>query len=565
MRRFLMTLAMVMMIGPLYAQRSQEVIPLSSPVYEDMEVLYLATGNGTPSNAQPWTKGEASLILSRIDASDLSAPLDALHRSISQEIESGLRFIFSDGFQFDTSMETNFEFYWHDNTVDYDKDTEWIRGFEDRKPLVKLNLAFSLEDYLYIFTDLQYGRNRFTDRDKPFMAVGGSSGKIVGSIIESGDSAEIVDHSWAYSQRFLTNIMWPTYDIDFQTPKRAIASVGGRRWNFNLSRDKVKWGNGHSGNFIIDDHVDYQEFARFNAFSDHFKYEWLNVFFETNPSVGEGSSADEEFRMLMAHRLEFRILDIITFALSENIMYQHDLFSARYLNPAFIYHNLNSRQMFNAIAHAELDIAFAKGFNAYAQYVLDQAVAPNETASQADATGWLAGVEHAIPIGNGILSSSIEYAQTSPALYRREYVDFLMFRRYHGNGTSFISHIDYIGYQYGGDAQVVQLDLAYRLPAVARFALRLFGMRHGEVDWFTTNTAVNDIRVPSPSGNAIGETGLISMMAELSVPDRYFPWADVAVYGQLDLIGKRTYDKVTDTHKDRSGDVQLTVGMSFAL
>ena len=90
-----------------------------------------------------------------------------------------MRFIFSDGFQFDTSMETNFEFYWHDNTVDYDKDTEWIRGFEDRKPLLKLNLAFSLEDYLYIFTDLQYGRNRFTDRDAPFMAVGGSSGKIV--------------------------------------------------------------------------------------------------------------------------------------------------------------------------------------------------------------------------------------------------------------------------------------------------------------------------------------------------------------------------------------------------
>ena len=44
---------------------SQEMIPLSSSIYMDMDALYLATGNGTPSNARPWSKTEANLILTQ--------------------------------------------------------------------------------------------------------------------------------------------------------------------------------------------------------------------------------------------------------------------------------------------------------------------------------------------------------------------------------------------------------------------------------------------------------------------------------------------------------------------
>jgi len=568
MKRILMMFSILLVsISMIFSVTSQEIIPLSSTIYSDMDALYLLTGNGTPSNTRPWSVSEASLILSRIDTTVLSGTAKKLYQMVESEINKGLRFRFKDGFQFDVSLDTNYEMYYHNNGDDFDKDTEWIYGFEDRKPLLKLDLSFAADDYLYIFTDLQYGRNRFTDRDG-FKDVGKNTTHIIGSTITDAYQAKVVDHSWAYSQRFLTNVLWPTYDIDFQTPKRAVASFGGPHWNINLSRDKILWGNGHSGNFIIDDHVDYQEYARFNAFSDYFKYEWLNVFFETNSSVAETESADVEFKMLMAHRLEFRILDRITFAISENVMYQNDVFSFRYLNPAYIYHNINSNSMFNAIAHVELDISFAKGFNAYGQYVLDQAVAPNESDAQADATGWLAGIEYASVLGDGVLSASAEYAQTSPALYRRDIVDFLMFRRYHGNGTSFISHIDYIGYQYGGDAQVAQIDLSYRFPHLGTIGLRLFGMRHGQVDYFMSNAAVNANREPSPSGTEVFETGVASISFNLSLPEHYIPVIDLGLWGQLDWVGKRTYVKPTDSaqgyYKDNTQDIQLTTGISIS-
>ena len=166
----------------------------------------------------------------------------------------------------------------------------------------------------------------------------------------------------------------------------------------------MKWGNGHSGNFVIGDHHDYSDFLRLVLFSDRFSYDWTNMFFETNISSGEGSSTDLEFKMLMAHRLEFRILDGLTLAFSENVMYQNDVFDLRHFNPAYIYHNLNSRTMFNAIAHAELDVTLRKGLNLYGQYALDQAVAPNESATQADASAYLVGLEYAHTLSKGILS-----------------------------------------------------------------------------------------------------------------------------------------------------------------
>lgn len=566
MRRPILLFCIMMVVGSVsWARNAQQILPLSSFVYESMDALYLITGNGTPSNARPWTKAEASLIFSRLDSSVLSGSARSLYRIVEETIGEPLRFSFSDGFQFDASADVSGELYAHTNGAQFKTDRDWIRGFEDRIPLLRFNFSFLLKDFLYIFTDLQYGRNRFTERDT-FITVGKGTSTHIGSILdeESPYPAMIVgegDTSWAYSQGFLTNVLWPTRDLDFQTPKRAVASFGGENWNFNLSRDRMKWGNGHSGNFIIGDHVDYQEYSRFTAYSEHFKYDWVNVFFETNPTPNETVAQDTEFRILMAHRLEFRILDIITFALSENIMYRGDVYNFRFLNPAFVYHNLNTTSMFNAIAHAELDIAFAKGFNAYAQYVLDQAGAPNDTSDQADAFGWLAGVEHAMSAGPGVLSTSIEYAQTNPALYRRYTADFLMFRRYATNGVGFVSHIDWIGYQHGPDAQVAQLEFSYRIPKWGSFSIALVGMRHGEIDWHTPNTTVNATRVPSPSGDRITETGVVSFAAEVSIPEAAFSWASVSWWAQLDLVGRQTFVKSSGIRDDKTGDVQFTTGV----
>ena len=554
----------------------QEIIPLSSRLYKDMDVLYLVTGNGTPSNARPWSKSEASQILSRIDRASLTKTSAAFYDSILQTISGGLRFQFDDGFQFGVAMDLNFEGYYHTNGTDFNLETDWIRGFEERKHPIRFIFDFGLKDFLFLFCDLQYGQNRFNNLDAwdyfdKIPLVSNGIGAIIPKLYTEG---VFVTHSFNYSKTFHTNSLplSQSYDIDFQVPKRAVAAVGGDNWNATLSRDRINWGNGHSGNFIVDNHVDYQEFARVVAFTDYFKYDWLNIFFETNP--GQGENPDDEFRIFMAHRLEFRILERITFALSENIMYQNDMFDLRYLNPAFIYHNLNNRSMFNAIAHVELDVALGNGFNAYAQYVMDQARAPNEAPTQADAMGFLGGLEYATVLGPGIMNASLEYALTNPLLYRRDGVDFLMYRKYftHGNpsGPAYVVHLDYIGYPHGGDAQVLQLDIGYRIPSFGEINLQVMGMRHGEMNFFTSHNLDGDndgsanYQGFTPSGDEVDETLVVSLSGEYKIP-KIIRWMEANLYAQMDWIGRRTLVKATGIYKDKTSDLQITMGLSISL
>ncbi len=550
---------------------SQEIIPLSSPAYRDMDALYLLTGNGTPSNSRPWSKSEAGRILSRVRRDALAGVEAGLYDSIARIVEPGLKFRFPDGFEFGVAIEASLEAYFHSNT-DYNLESDWIHGFGERKPMARLSLDFSLKDFLYLYCDMQYGRNRFNIDDDLFR-VTERYPKGIGAIVGPGDTLAFMGgKSSIYGRSFLTNILEKGVDFNYQWPHRAVSSVGGANWNISLSRDKIEWGNGHSGNFVLDDHVDYQEFARLVAFSDVFKYESLFVFLDANPSVGE--TADTSFRMLMAHRLEFRILRKLNFAISENVMYKNDHFDFRYLNPAFIYHNLNNRGMFNAIAHAELDFSPMKGLKLYAQGVMDQARAPTEGTAQADAMGYLGGIECAIAAGPGVFTSSLELALTDPLLYRREAVDFLMFRKYYTNGDptgpGYMIDLDYMGYPYGGDVLVLQWDGAYRVPGVGTIGARLFGMRHGAMNFFLShnksgdNDGLADYEGSTPSGDSVAESFVASLSGDFELP-KLVTWAAASVYARVDWIQRRTLLKSTGVYEGRSMDLQITAGLTLSL
>ncbi|MFA5468254.1 MAG: hypothetical protein WC224_04260, partial [Sphaerochaetaceae bacterium] len=212
-KRFLIIL---LIIGSLlWAANSQEIIPLSSPLYQEMDLLYILQGYSRPSSARPWSVNEASLILSRVKGGS------ELYAKIAKMLNRTMRISLADGFQADVSLDLNLEMYVHSNKEEFKTDRDWLYSFEERKPLLKLNFTFLVGDFFYIFTDLQYGRNRFTDQDD-LVSVGGSSTKVVGSIIDNTmDEGKLISSSWTYSQPFLTNILWPTHDLDMQVPKRA--------------------------------------------------------------------------------------------------------------------------------------------------------------------------------------------------------------------------------------------------------------------------------------------------------------------------------------------------------
>lgn len=555
-----------------------EPLPLSSPAYAAVDALYLATGAGTASNARPWSRSEAMQILGRIDRSSLGAQLSGLYDAAERAIGAGRRFGTPDGFSLGGGLDLAAEAYYHANPDDFYLESDWAHGFESREPLARLRLDFAIDELMYVYCDLQYGRNRISYLDEVSNMPDAGVGAVIGertAVDDSADRAErgaYVERSYSFGSGLISNVVLHSYDFDFEWPKRAVATIGGDRWTASLARDSISWGNGRSGNFVLDGHADFNDYARATAWSDRFKYDWVNVFLPTE--TGTAEAPDQAFRVFLGHRLEFRALDSLTLALSEDVMYRNDVFDPRYLNPAFIYHNLNNRSMFNAIAHLELDWAPAPGWKLYAQYALDQGRAPNESSAQANAMAYLGGLERGFALGRGILTSSIELAWTDPLLYRRDGVDFIVVRRYfcHGDpgGYGYVSHLDYLGYPYGGDVQLARADLEYLAPGVGTFSAYATAMIRGRMSFFTShnlggdNGGMANYEGSTPSGDAVDERLVVGLYARVALPKPAIA-AEASAWLRVDWIGRRVRAKADGSYSDAEADLQVSAGLSASL
>ena len=533
-----------------------------------MDALYLLRGLGSPSTARPWTANEAQMILERIDRLSLSPGEQELYDFIAAEISRPLRFSLDDAFSFGAKLDLALEAYAHTNSSDFVLNEDWIYGYEKRQPLAKLSLEMGLYQWLYIFTDLEYNRNRFNMRDESRDAPG------IGAETSFSDSYLFPWRSWAYSKSFITNIPGGTDEFDFDWPKRANITFGGQHWNLSLARDRLQWGRGNSGNFVVDPHRDYDEYFRFSAFSDRFKYEWLNVFYP-GPESSDGGS----FKFLMAHRLEFRLLPSLSFAVSENVMCRPDNFNPRYINPAFIFHNWYDRDNLNSLASLELDFAPFRGYRFYTQAAFDQIRAPWEDDSEPSAWGILAGVEHVRPVLSGILSLSLEGAYTTPLLYRRDLVDFITLGVTDVNNVDQNLVFDYTGYPYGGDAMVLQFDANYRLPGAALLHARLFGMIHGKMNFFVSHNKDGDNsglanlqdQTPSGSGDEREYTFGATLAGNYTIPQPV-SWLKVSAWAEIDYIFKKNKLMLSGSggdmvyhEKGGTSDFQFSLGIGLSL
>ena len=552
--------------------QSQEVLPLSSSVYDEMDTLYLLRGLGTPSSARPWTVSEAGLILERIPSSSLNKQEQALYDSIAGEISKPLRFFQDSSFRFDVKLDLALEAYAHTNTDDYVLNEDWNYGYEERQPLARVSLEMGLSSWFYVITDFGYNRNRLNEKDQFRNANDLQQG--IGS--EALFNAVFPWRSWAFSKAFLTNVPTGLDQFDFDWPKRANITVGGEHWNLSIARDRIQWGRGYSGNFVVDSHRDYDEFFRFSAFSRNFKYEWLNVFYP-EPVIGGKSS----FKFLMAHRLEFRILPSLVLAVSENVICRQENFSPRYLNPAFIFHSWYDRDNFNSLAHLELDFTPFKGYRFYTQAAFDQILAPWESDNEPPSWGIIAGVEHARPLLSGVLSVSLEWAYTTPLLYRRDLLDFILLTNTVTNGVSQNLSFDYTGFPYGGDVILLQLDAKYRLIGSAFIHARFFGMIHGKMNFFVShntdgrNTGWANLQDTTPSGEEDEReyTLAFSLGGNYVIPQPV-SWFKISVWAELDCFFKKNKLMLSETgnnedivyhKKGWSPDFQFVLGVGVSL
>ena len=549
--------------------------PLDSPIYSDMDALYSLCGLVSPSSNRPWSDAEARMILDRIDGSSLSGVALKLYDEILSILNKGLRWKFGSDFQMNTGIEFGLEMYAHSNSEDFTTEDDWERGYQERKSLMRAHFEFTAWDYFYTTSDIHYKWSRadYNDVFGNYIADGLVSDDGYVASYKVDDSSCYVKESYAFSQPFFTSFFTNTMNFSFIWPKQAIFSLGGKTWNLSINRDRLSLGNARFGNLLVDDHH-FSDYARLSIFSNHFKYDWVLMFLNTAVSDNE-QHASEEGRIFMIHTLQFRILDRISLTISENVMYKYKTFELTFANPSFIYHNLNNRSMFNALAYAEINASIIPGLEVYGQFALDQARAPHEGESQSDSSGFVAGVQYTAAVGNGVLTSYAEFAYTTPLLYRRDIVDFVRVNRYwsHSNETFDGGHVpffDYIGFPYGGDCMMLELRSTYK--SLGHWSASLFarGMDHGVMNLYMShnnegkNEGDANYSGETPSGDIISRSVVMGLEFNADL-EKLFNWPGVSFDGELDWINRWSYIKDNGSYSNHEADIQLTLGMTVSI
>ena len=575
--------ALLLIASSAYAAVDAYVIPTISGIYDDIDALYLIAGKSIPSASKPWSVAETELAMARINRESLDDAGKSLYDNIAAQLEDYKpRWNVDADAGLSLKVSINPEIYTHKNTEDFVTDTDWAYSFDDRLPAANLEMEFSVKDYFYSYSEFTFAISRFQQMDMEIYSHEHDFPAGIGAIVPAykagiGDTsytAQIAKSSHLYRNAFSTNIpaLVDVYDISFNFPMRAIVSVGKDNWNLLFGRERLNWGTSNIGNFVIDDHVGYHEVLRASFFTDGFKYEWTNLFLETMPRLLEDypQGVTEQFKIFMNHRLEYRPFDWMSFALSESIMYIGQAFEVQNLNPAFIYHQLNNRAMFNSLGSAEVYVTPVKGLNLFFEFGLDNATLPNEGTSQANASGYLVGAEYSHTLADGYVTTSIEYAQTSPIMYRRDEVDFLMVQRSYSLGAPIgcsVSKINYIGFPYGPDAKVFHIGATYKMPGVFEVAFDYKNITKGAVTLFASH---NDAGNNSDKANLTGKTptganpikGYEATLSGMYNVPEFVDFMDMKVKASLSFVGKRNFNNYVET-VDATDDVQFSMGVSF--
>jgi hypothetical protein len=326
-------------------------------------------------------------------------------------------------------------------------------------------------------------------------------------------------------------------------PYRAFGAFGGENWSVQIGRDKLSWGAGKTGNFMLSDSFKYHNTGRFTSYGKNFKYSLVTSFFP-HPAQYHGAiiAGDDDttiknflkakkgsqedkitgLYMFLGHRLEGRLFDgKVGLALSESIMYQSkdNLLDLRILNPSMIYHSYYIRSNSNSLLTFEVDYTPIPYLNVYGQMAVDEFAMVGEPFPGKDknahpsAYGFMLGAQTAIPVHKGLFTGSLEFVKTDPYLYLR-YGDtgnttqklgewgisyLAAIREHYAGGGHIIYQEEFLGYPFGPDAIVINANAGYKEFGSWNVSTNFFYMWHGTHDKWTLWSKVQ------PEGTAFAQ------------------------------------------------------------
>ncbi len=580
-------LLVVLVFSSLFADSNyQKIYSVDDPILSWLDSLSLLTGGSLMSTNGPYSGSEIKAMLSRVEYSTLEGVEKDLYDKIAHVIdEDALSPVFS------ASLSLSPEAYINSNYSSsfFQTRDNWQRGWSDQKDFLNIITEEHIAENFYGYFNFSLG----TAKDHTSRSFGDSL-------------------LWTNIPFLLQN---DVNQLDFNFPHRAFVSLGGEHWSLFIGRDKLSWGNGKTGNFIIGDHIKYHNAAYFKAYDKGFKYTFLisafphpqNYYIKnedgsmTYSRNGLGNGQSDYMNGISAfisHRLEWNILPSLSFTLTEGVMYMSadnkiDLMA---FAPKMMYHNNYTRSNTNSILAFEVDWTIVKGLNVYAQVVIDEAVLPGEEnpkttekLAEPNARGLLLGGTYKRTIGDGILTLNIEGAVTDPYLYLRDgdrqagetgreqtegrwginYVVAL--REMSNTGGTENYNLDFLGYKYGGDAIVAYMALGYERPDKWDVNTSLFFMIHGTHDKYTAWTRVNkntnkttpttEHQTANYNDENVDKRNAPSYTGILSVSSSYSIIKSLSISGEVDLI----YIKNPGNIKNASPifDTQTTINITY--
>ncbi len=581
-----------------YSNR-QKIYPVDSELYRAITYLYVTQGHALPSTTGPWSVDELDRMLAKINREELSEGAKSTYDYVKGELDF-IPWRPAPGIGMKWGLEVSLETYTHTNTESelFRGRFNWNYGVLKQKPMLKGSFETWPVRSFYGYAELSIG-NYYHTKDT-------GNGWL--------DFGETV---------FNTNILGfqnpPQFVISYlnlNMPYRAFAAAGGDHWSLEVGRDRMSWGPGVTGNFVVGDTLQYHNMARFTTYFDSFKYTFVTSFFphpknyaSLNPaqwgmSPGGQFSVLDGINMFMSHRLEWRMFkDKVNLTLTEAIMYQSatNFLDLQILNPCMIFHDYYIRSNANSIVSLELDYTPVRHLNIYGQIVMDEFPLPGEpvpgkaSVALPNGLGYMLGVKSAGAVGQGMLYGSAEWAMTDPYLYLRDRgqedggTDYkqepgqyginwvVAVRNYSESGTYYDE--EFLGYKYGGDAIVANLNGGFRVFGSWYIEGNVFYMVHGTHDKWTCWSYVGNgdgsypVNPSTPSTehatgnhkdpNAKATRNAVSHTLVAGVNGGYTVLPGLNVFGQLDFINVWNPGNVKAASV--LFDMQLTVGLSYTI
>lgn len=541
MRKSSVTLVLALLAVSVLFALPGEVIPFGSSFYDDIDMLFILNGQTIPSASRPWTVAEAENELSKIDGTSLTGFMRDLYEQVASYI----------GKDHEASLSVNVdvspEVYVHTNQ-DFNTDDWWVYNYERRRPFGVLSLDAAVGGF-YAHTELGFRLGR---------AGGNDSFEYFDHDLDSFPvdmtSRKYVVFSEIYSPYFRFNFPM-TNEAEVITPTNGILTYAWKNGSVGIYKSKKEWGKTSIGNYIYDSHISAYNFISAKFFNRIFSFDYT-VMFPYSYLGGSAKSYTMEYQCIfLSHRLQIQILDNLSLAMSENLMYWlKGGFEPLFTNPAVFFHNNIQDNLFNAIAHVELEYVPIKGLRIYSQLGVDQGSIPlfEDVGKEDLAAGLTIGAEYLFPLYSGIAGVNLEGAYAAPAMYRRggQYPDFVI-----TDPSTISTPTDYytlpfvtaMGFPYGGDTLAFQVGCNYRLNTLKCSLSSLF-LWKGELT----------VTEPKTRKTGFELTGDVTFGNVTSITAEY----GFTLFNRFPVKATATISGVYN--QNRGFDVQLTLGASIS-